>query len=246
MKKVRLILCGFLALLVMMLAAPVMTNAAVKPVCSKTATLRYVKWTKYVADGKEEISTIAWDPLYIGNLSNSAVITNIKSSNKHFTARKGVGVNAIYVEQKQDYVIKSGIKTTISFNVRQGGKTYKLSSRITFKPYGAFFKSFKLGTKDYASAVSGYRLKKISSLKGNTAKIQIVPNNGYKIDQIIVNYKNKSKKVKNGSNISLKNVRNISVWYHTTKKPKYYQKPGKEYQGWTGSPLNYCFDLSFD
>ena len=22
--------------------------------------------------------------------------------------------------------------------------------------------------------------------------------------------------------------------------------PGKEYQGWTGSPLNYCFDLNFD
>jgi len=60
--------------------------------------------------------------------------SSIKSSNKHFTARKGVGVNVIYVEQKQDYVIKR----------------------------------------------------------------------------------------------------------------EYSQNPGKEYQGWTGSPLNYCFDLNFD
>lgn len=107
----------------------------------KKATLRYLKWTNYVVDGREKFSTIAWDPLYIGNLSGSAVITNIKSSNKHFTARKGVGVNAIYVEEKPDYVIKDGIKTTISFNVTQNGRTYKLSSRITFKPYGAFLKA---------------------------------------------------------------------------------------------------------
>ena len=245
MKKVRLILCSFLALLMMVLTAPVITKAATEPVCLKKATLRYLKWTNYVVDGREKFSTIAWDPLYIGNLSGSAVITNIKSSNKHFTARKGVGVNAIYVEEKPDYVIKDGIKTTISFNVTQNGRTYKLSSRITFKPYGAFFKSFKLGTKDYASDVSGYRLKKMSPLKRNTGKIQITPSNGYKIDEIIVNYPNKSRKVKNGSNISLKNVRKISVWYHTTKKPAYYQNPGKDYRGWTGSPLNYCFDLSF-
>ena len=156
MKKVRLILCSFLALLMMVLTAPVITKAATEPVCLKKATLRYLKWTNYVVDGREKFSTIAWDPLYIGNLSGSAVITNIKSSNKHFTARKGVGVNAIYVEEKPDYVIKDGIKTTISFNVTQNGRTYKLSSRITFKPYVAFFKSFKLGTKDYASDVSGY------------------------------------------------------------------------------------------
>ena len=98
MKKVRLILCSFLALLMMVLTAPVITKAATEPVCLKKATLRYLKWTNYVVDGREKFSTIAWDPLYIGNLSGSAVITNIKSSNKHFTARKGVGVNAIYVE----------------------------------------------------------------------------------------------------------------------------------------------------
>ena len=72
-----------------------------------------------MVDGREKFSTLAWDPLYIGNLSGSAVITNIKSSNKHFTARKGEGVNAIYVEEKPDYVIKDGIKTTISFKTEK-------------------------------------------------------------------------------------------------------------------------------
>ena len=44
----------------------------------------------------------------------------------------------------------------------------------------------------------------MSPLKRNTGKIQITPSNGYKIDEIIVNYPNKSRKVKNGSSISLK------------------------------------------
>ena len=77
---------------------------------------------------------------------------------------------------------------------------------------GHFFKSFKLGTKDYASDVSGYRLKKMSPLKRNTGKIQITPSNGYKIDEIIVNYPNKSRKVKNRVQYFLKKcTKNISV-----------------------------------
>ena len=113
----------------------------------------------------------------------------------------------LFMLRKARLCYKRWYKNNNKFNVTQNGRTYKLSSRITFKPYGAFFKSFKLGTKDYASDVSGYRLKKMSPLKRNTGKIQITPSNGYKIDEIIVNYPNKSRKVKNGSSISLKNVR---------------------------------------
>ena len=54
MKKVRLILCSFLALLMMVLTAPVITKAATEPVCLKKATLRYLKWTNYVVDGREK------------------------------------------------------------------------------------------------------------------------------------------------------------------------------------------------
>ena len=55
MKKVRLILCSFLALLMMVLTAPVITKAATEPVCLKKATLRYLKWTNYVVDGREKM-----------------------------------------------------------------------------------------------------------------------------------------------------------------------------------------------
>lgn len=35
--------------------------------------------------------------IYIKNLSRSAVITNVKSSNKYYTASKAAGLNAVYV-----------------------------------------------------------------------------------------------------------------------------------------------------
>lgn len=236
MKKLRLIFCSFLAFIIMAVSMPSITNAATNPVCRKTTTLHYQ------LSGSE---TVVMESLYIGNLSSSAVITNIKSSNKHFRAAKsGLCSNAIWIDRQNGYTIKNGDKTTIRFNVKQNGKTYKLSSRITFKKFGQIFKSFKIGNKDYSADFTGYWSTSANIGNGKTGKVQVTPASGYKIDKLVATYwypngRSAEKNIKNGSTISLKNLQFLYVYYHPTKKPAYYKAPEKaEY-----SPLNYEFHV---
>ena len=75
--------------------------------------------------------------IYIKNLSRSAVITNVKSSNKYYTASKAAGLNAVYVQTTSDsgpiHYVKDGEKTKLRFTVKQNGKSYNLSCAVTFK-----------------------------------------------------------------------------------------------------------------
>lgn len=235
MKKLRLVLCSFLAFILVAVSMPVAANAATKPVCLKKTTLHY----QIAGD-----QTAIMESLYIGNLSSSASITGIKSSNRHFQAMKSqVCPNGIRIDRKGTYVIKDGMQTTISFTVRQNGKAYKLSSRITFKKFDQVFKSFKIGNKDYASAFTGYWYTQTNLRKGN-AKIQITPAAGYKIDKITTCYiyangSYTEKTVKNGARISLNDLKFLYVFYHPDKKPAYY----KESKNTEYSPFNYEFHV---
>lgn len=247
MKKIRLILCSLLICLVAAFGVPAVVNAAAAPVCLKQQTLRFQKIGDWNNGGVQ--GTVVEESLYIGNLSESAVVTNIKSSNKNFTAQKIQGLNAIRVDRKDyDHIIKNGEKTTISFTVKQNGKTYKLSSKVTFMRFKTVFKNFKLGSTDYYAAFSGYRQPMVKLAKRGTVKLQINPAAGYVIDSIGISYSGSGdssfKTVKNGSKVSLKNAQSMTVEYHTTKQPAYYKAPGKGYNyGMTASPLHYWFSV---
>lgn len=253
MKKIRLTLCSLLVCLIAAFGLSTVVSAAAAPVCLKEQTLRFQKiadWNSgYGIDGTGLDGTVVEQDLYIGNLSPSAVVTNVKSSNKNFTAEKVKGLNAIRVDRKDyEHIIKNGEKTTISFTVKQNGKTYKLSSRVTFMRFKTVFKNFKLGSKDYFAEFSGFRQPVVKLAKRGTVKLQINPAAGYEIDDISITYSGSGassyKTVKNGSRVSLKNALSISVQYHTTKKPAYYQAPGKGYlYGMTASPLHYWFTV---
>lgn len=187
------------------------------------------------------------ESLYIGNLSSSAAVTGITSSNKNFQAKKsGLASNAIWIGQKSNHNIKDGEKTTINFKVKQNGKTYKLSSRITFKKFDQVFKSFKIGNKDYASTFAGYWGTK-TKIAGKTAKIQVTPASGYKIDKITAYYWHgeenyEDKKIRNGSKISTKDLMYIYVYYHPTKKAAYFKEPSNP----ALSPFNYEFHVRLE
>ena len=74
--------------------------------------------------------------IYIKNLSRSAVITNVKSSNKYYTASKAAGLNAVYVttsDYNSIHDVEDGEKTKLRFTVKQNGKSYNLSCAVTFK-----------------------------------------------------------------------------------------------------------------
>ena len=91
MKKTRNILVSLLACLFVILAVPTAVSAAAKaPQCPKKQTLEF--YNAYISGN--EMPTEGDGYIYIKNLSRSAVITNVKSSNKYYTASKAAGLNA--------------------------------------------------------------------------------------------------------------------------------------------------------
>ena len=81
MKKTRNILVSLLACLFVILAVPTAVSAAAKaPQCPKKQTLEF--YNAYISGN--EMPTEGDGYIYIKNLSRSAVITNVKSSNKYY------------------------------------------------------------------------------------------------------------------------------------------------------------------
>lgn len=253
MKKMKKTLCGFLVCLLLVAITPLLANAAVKaPVCPKTQTLYFERSAPF----KGVNDTSVYGFIYIKNLSSTATITNIKSSNTYYTANKRQGLNAIQIGTSTKFHIKGhnvkvGEKSTFSFVVNQNGQSYKLSCKVTFKQHPAVFKSFKIGSKDYASEINGYWQYGAKISRSGKTQIKVAAAKNYKIDFIEIAYKkgNKTftKKIKNGQKVSLKNAISIDVTYHTTKKPKYYKAPGSDYRYYyIGQPTPLYSDFSFN
>ena len=253
MKKTRNILVSLLACLFVILAVPTAVSAAAKaPQCPKKQTLEF--YCAYI-NGNEQ-PTEGDRYIYIKNLSSSAVITNVKSSNKYYTASKAAGLNAIFVQTTSDsdsiHDVKDGEKTKLRFTVKQNGKSYNLSCAVTFKKHSRVFKSVKIGSKNYAALAKGHwTVRDKGTAPKSKVKITVKTVKNYKVDSIEIFYKNKSKKIKNGRKISLKNATTICINYHITAKPKYYKKPTAGYRGYffggtVKSPLYESFYLEYE
>lgn len=232
MKKTRNILVSLLACLFVILAVPTAVSAAAKaPQCPKKQTLEFYR--AYISGN--ELPTEGDGYIYIKNLSRSAVITNVKSSNKYYTASKAAGLNAIFVETAPGpiHCVKDGEKTKLRFTVKQNRKSYNLSCAVTFKKHSRVFTSIKIGSKNYAALAKGHwMVEDKGTAPKSKVKITVKTVKNYKVDSIEIFYKNKSKKIKNGRKISLKNATTICINYHTTAKPKYYKKPTAGYRGY--------------
>ena len=253
MKKTRNILVSLLACLFVILAVPTAVSAAAKaPQCPKKQTLEF--YCAYI-NGNEQ-PTEGDGYIYIKNLSSSAVITNVKSSNKYYTASKAAGLNAVFVQTTSDsdsiHDVKDGEKTKLRFTVKQNGKSYNLSCAVTFKKHSRVFKSVKIGSKNYAALAKGHwTVRDKGTAPKSKVKITVKTVKNYKVDSIEIFYKNKSKKIKNGRKISLKNATTICINYHITAKPKYYKKPTAGYRGYffggtVKSPLYESFYLEYE
>lgn len=253
MKKTRNILVSLLACLFVILAVPTAVSAAAKaPQCPKKQTLEF--YCAYI-NGNEQ-PTEGDGYIYIKNLSSSAVITNVKSSNKYYTASKATGLNAVFVQTKMTpgpiHCVKDGEKTKLSFTVKQNGKSYNLSCNVTFRKHSQVFTSVKIGSKDYAALAKGHwMVMDKGTAPKSKVKITAKTVKNYKVDSIEIFYKNnKSKKIKNGGKVSLKNATTICINYHTTAKPKYYKKPTAGYRGYffggtVKSPLYESLNINY-
>ena len=251
-KKTRNILVSLLACLFVILAVPAAVSAAAKaPQCPKKQTLEFYRahtsYGEVPADGDGYI--------YIKNLSRSAVITNVRSSNKYYTASKAAGLNAVYVttsDYNSIHDVEDGEKTKLRFTVKQNGKSYNLSCAVTFKKHSRVFKSVKIGSKNYAALAKGHwTVRDKGTAPKSKVKITVKTVKNYKVDSIEICYKNnKPKKIKNGGKVSLKNVASIYINYHMTAKPKYYKKPTAGYRGFffggtVKSPLYESFYIDY-
>ena len=235
MKKTRNILVSLLACLFVILAVPTAVSAAAKaPQCPKKQTLEFY----YAYISGNELPTEGDGYIYIKNLSRSAVITNVKSSNKYYTASKAAGLNAIYVQTTSGsgpiHYVKDGEKTKLRFTVKQNGKSYNLSCAVTFKKHSRVFTSIKIGSKNYAALAKGHwMVEDKGTAPKSKVKITAKTVKNYKVDSIEIFYKNnKPKKIKNGGKVSLKNAASICINYHITAKPQYYKRPTAGYRGY--------------
>ena len=127
--------------------------------------------------------------IYIKNLSRSAVITNVKSSNKYYTASKAAGLNAVFVQTTSDsdsiHDVKDGEKTKLRFTVKQNGKSYNLSCAVTFKKHSRVFKSVKIGSKNYAALAKGHwTVRDKGTAPKSKVKITVKTVKNYKVDSI--------------------------------------------------------------
>ena len=252
MKKTRNILVSLLACLFVILAVPTAVSAEAKaPQCPKKQTLEFYR--AYI--NGNELPTEGDGYIYIKNLSRSAVITNVKSSNKYYTASKAAGLNAVYVttsDYNSIHDVEDGEKTKLRFTVKQNGKSYNLSCAVTFKKHSRVFKSVKIGSKNYAALAKGHwTVRDKGTAPKSKVKITVKTVKNYKVDSIEIFYKNKSKKIKNGRKVSLKNATTICINYHITAKPKYYKKPTAGYRGYffggtVKSPLYESFYLEYE
>lgn len=232
-KSVTCLLSFLFCLITVFALTGVKSEAAAKaPSCAKTQTV-YI----FTDDNNNVSFDVATGFIYIKNLTSNAKITNIKCSNKELMAtsvkktKYGRDMDAVSVMQNYNYSygygekcgLKDGTKAKVSFTVKQNGKSYKLSCTITLK-VASPFKSIKIGNKEYANKVNGYSYKEnLKWAKSGNVKISVKMKSGYKVDFLWIN----GKKVKNGSTISAKNLKDIDIYYSTTKKPANYKKPAK-------------------
>lgn len=238
LRKSTTILLSLILLLGVWSGISVSASAKAKPVCPKKQTI------KVVYDSADARYVEAGDGGYIciKNLSSSARIYSIKSSNPAVSAKSMLKNNKfkalkVYANGKKGKV-KNGTRSTISFKVRQNNKTYTLSCKVTFKVQNPF-KSLKIGNTELKKNGS-IRNEYLSTMAGKKA-ISVKPEAGYRIDFISVSFKpvieydeetgepimmsSYAKKIKNGEIVDMSNVSSIYVNYAKIKKPTYYSKP---------------------
>ncbi len=108
-------------------------------------------------------------------------------------------------------------KTTVSFKVKYGSKTKKLTFRATVRKYENVCASFKVGSKNYASKFN----KKMFVTAGNpkkSRKISVEAKKGWKLLHIRLYTKNgRETLIDNNTTVNLKKYRQIYADFYSGK-----------------------------
>lgn len=234
MKMLRIFIISILAMAIL---TPMNAFAAkVKaPVCEKSKT---VYFTHDTVDGTGDVFETASSFLFIKNMNKDvarADFVGVKSSNPKVAVvpygnyagenSRIIGLRILpkYRSDGSRYTFKNNEKATVTFTLRQNGKSYKLKCRVTLKRMNPLT-TLKIGKANYAKQVKYYSAKALNApASGGKVKLQIKANKRYKIEKILlVSEKwNGNRTVKNGSNVSLEDIEEIQVTLRAKTAPKY-------------------------
>ncbi|MCC8044660.1 MAG: hypothetical protein LIP12_04075 [Clostridiales bacterium] len=213
----------FLSLFVLLCVPSVKASAASKaPSCEKTQTVYVQSW----GDGYYEATTLSRE-IYIKNLSSSAKITSVKSNKDGLYVfsrwnNDGTGIKSVSIGDSEANTMKPGTSAKITIKVKQNGKTYTLTCKVTFKKASDYSK-VSIGGKDYTSKANAN--VNVTIAKPSTAvKISVKMKSGRKLVSIELMRNDKIKTVKNGSKVTLKSGDILMISYKYTTKPKNYSK----------------------
>ena len=209
LKKIMMLFTMLLAVLTMTAAV----SAAKKPALLGAGNRFY-----YAAKDQKQYNK---QPLYF--LQKGDKITKIQSSNK----RVATITNGSYNKEKAVVVdVKKPGKTTFTVWVKNGKTTYKLRKTISFYKSDAF-KTVKIGnSKNFAAMLNGYHAKNSNAIRAKklSGALKIEMNKGWKLNsaewyQSTVDENDKllessTKKVKNGSKITLRESYGNEEPYH--------------------------------
>ncbi len=210
MKRAKKLLTVFTLCLFAAFMAAVPASAAKKPSCAKSVKVYFIRAWGFPTGGYAVIPSYyklkaEQGYIIIKNISKSAKISDVKSSNSKIKA-SAIKYNGRYVISVTPTTDKKGNVNTgsakISFTVRQGGKKYKLSCKYNVALAPSPLKSLVINGKNYASSLKGKF--SLSVKTGKTAKISFKSNSLLKSLRLTY-YNSKSKKitVKNGARISV-------------------------------------------
>ena len=196
-----------------------------KPTMPSTQTVYYTTdWPG--KDGYSDLEDIS-SFIYIKNLSSNTKITNIKTSSNGYSAadaRKDYNVNALlmWIPHTFNHVVKNNSKCTVSCKVTQGGKTYSLKYRVTFKKMPTPFSTFRIGSKSYRNSFANRRDLQWKAMN-KSAVLTVKPASRYRIRRITLMYEDgRTMTVKSGRKVDFRGLVMLTIEYQRTAKPKYY------------------------
>ncbi len=155
--------------------------------------------------------------LDIMGVTKKSKITGLKSS-KGNVAAVAISKSPFYKYVQLVVEPLNPGKTNISFKVKYGNKTKKLSLKVTVKKYENACASFKIGSKNYASKFGKGMFVTAKNPK-KSQKISITAKKGWKLMGIRLNTKNgKITTIKNKTTVKMKKYMQIYADFYNSKK----------------------------
>ena len=150
----------------------------------------------------------------IKNLKWNATVSDIKSSTVKVTVCDRQP-GTYYLRFKANEYIKPGSSANIRFVVKQDGEIYVLKTKLSFQVGESPFKSFKIGSNEYAPDFTGQR-KVAAVVKSGVATVNAKLATGYTWVKIVyTNKKGVAHTFANGNKLKLGNLKKIEVVYKT-------------------------------